>query len=343
MATILSSIHLYPPHHVCGAEMMLHQLNKYLQSKGHTVKVLLKQANQFRIKSHYIWDDIDVFPPDQYNETMLFQQADAIITHLDYAAWSQALAGMFKKPVFHIIHNSFPREHINNAELVQHIIYNSNWIKEELNYPHPSKLMRPPTDYRYYDVNTDPWDGEYITLINLDQNKGGEILREIAIRLPQYKFLGVKGSYSEPMKIGQITNQPSNVRVIEKQVDILPIYRMTKILIMPSKYESWGRTAIEAMCSGIPVIASPTPGLKESCANAGIFVSDRENIDDWVKAIEKLHNEKTYRKWSDKAKARSRELDPQGELAEIEKWITEVATNYQYGNGNKYVIKHQNH
>ena len=336
MATILSSIHLYPPHHVCGAEMMLHQLNKYLQSKGHTVKVLLKQANQFRINSHYIWENIDVFPPDQYNETMLFQQADAILTHLDYSAWTQALAGIYKKPVFHLIHNSFPREHIKNSEVVQHIVYNSNWIKEELNYPHPSMVFHPPIDHRYYDVKQDPWDGEYITLINLDQNKGGEILREIAARLPQYRFLGVKGSYSEPAKIGQITNQPENVRVIEKQVDILPVYRMTKILIMPSLYESWGRTATEAMCSGIPVIASPTPGLKENCGNAGIFVSDRNNIDEWVKAIEKLHNEKTYRKWSERAKARSRELDPQQELSEIEKWISDIAANYQYRNGNKY-------
>jgi len=338
--TILSSIHLYPPHHVCGAEMMLHQLNKYLQSKGHTIKVLLKQANQFKIESHYIWENIDIFPPDQYNETMLFQQADAIITHLDYSAWTQALAGIYKKPVFQIIHNSFPREHIKNAELQQYIVYNSNWIKEELQYPHPSIVFHPPTDYRYYDIKQDPWDGQYITLINLDQNKGGEILRDIACKMPDYKFLGVKGSYSEPMKIGQITDQPPNVLIMDKQVDILPIYKMTKILIMPSLYESWGRTATEAMCSGIPVIASYTPGLKENCANAGIFVSDRMNIDEWVKAIEKLHNEKTYRKWSDKAKARSRELDPQQELAEIERWITEIATKYQNGNVNKYGIKH---
>lgn len=340
MPNILCSIHLYPPHHVCGAEMMLHQLNKFLQTKGHTIKILLKQANKHRIESHYVFDDVDVFPPDQYSETMLFQWADIIITHLDYSAWTQALGGMFKKPIVHLIHNNYKREHITNAELPQFIVYNSEWIKEELNYPHPSYILHPPTDYRYYDIKQDPWDGEYITLINLDQNKGGEILREIAKRMPEYKFLGVKGSYSEPIKIGQIIDQPPNVRILEKQVDIRPVYRMTKILIMPSKYESWGRTATEAMCSGIPVIASSTPGLKENCGNAGIFVSDRDNVDEWVKAIEKLHNENTYRKWSAKARIRSRELDPVGELTGIEKWITEIANIYKYGNGSKHYIKH---
>ena len=35
---------------------------------------------------------------------------------------------------------------------------------------------------------------------------------------------------------------------------------------MPSDYESWGRTATEAMCSGIPVICSEANGLKKLMA-----------------------------------------------------------------------------
>lgn len=341
MLNILCSIHLYPPHHVCGAEMMLHQINKYLQTKGHTVKVLLKQANMHRIESHYIFDDVDVFPPDQYNETTLFQWADVIITHLDYSAWTQALAGMFKKPVFHLIHNNYNREHIRNAELTQFVVYNSEWTKQELQYPHPSIILHPPTDYRYYDVTEDAWDGEYVTLINLDHNKGGHILKAIAERMPQIKFLGVKGSYSEPIKIGQITDQPHNVRVINKQVDIRPYYRQTRILLMPSKYESWGRTATEAMCNGIPVIATKTPGLQENCGNAGIFVEDRDDIDAWVNAINRLTSERVYRKWSAKAKARSRELDPSTELNAFEGWMTKIANEYKYNYAHQYRNKYQ--
>lgn len=340
MPNILCSVHLYPPIHLCGAEMMLHQLNKYLQSKGHTIKVLLKQANQHRINAHYIFDDVDVFPPDQYNETMLFHWADIVITHLDYASWTQSVAEQYRKPVLHIIHNNHPREHLRSAELSQFIVYNSNWIKDDMKYNHPSIVLHPPTDYRYYDLQMDSWDNEYITLINLDHNKGGHILREIALRLPHIKFLGVKGSYSEPVKIGQITDQPPNVTVIDKQVDIRPIYRKTKILLMPSKYESWGRTATEAMCSGIPVIVTDTPGLTENCSFAGIFVTDRDDIDQWVNSINKLYNEKTYRKYSQKCIKRSRELDPTSELDALERWVTNIAneykTKYAYQYRNKY-------
>lgn len=340
MPNILCSIHLYPPYHVCGAEMMLHQINKHLQSKGHTVKVLLKQANQHKIQSHYVFDDVDVFPPDQYNETMLFQWADAVITHLDYSAWSQALAGMFKKPVFHLIHNTWKQDHLTNSELTQYVVYNSEWAKRELDYEHPSMVLYPPTDYRYYKVAEDPWDGEYITLINLDQNKGGHILKAIAERMPDTKFLGVRGSYSEPSYIGQITHQPPNVWVIEKQVDIRFTYKRTRILIMPSKYESWGRTATEAMCNGIPVIAARTPGLEENCGNAGIFVEDRDDIGAWVNAINRLNNEKVYRKWSEKAMARSIELDPIPKLDELEKWITKVANEYKYNHAYQHRHKY---
>ncbi len=342
MANILCSIHLYPPMHVCGAEMMLHQINRFFQSRGHTVKILLKQARQFKIESHYVYDNVDVFPPDQYTEISLFQWADAVFTHLDYSAWSQQLAGMFSKPVFQIIHNDFPREHINGADRPQFIVYNSNWIRDKLAYPHNNIVLHPPTDYRHYKVKMDAWDNEHITLVNIDQNKGGEILREIAKRLPNKKFLGVIGSYSEPMKIGQIIDQPKNVRIMPKQQDIREAYKLTRILIMPSKYESWGRTATEAMCSGIPVITTPTEGLLENCGNAGIFVKNRDDIDEWVKAIEKLDDEKRYRKASNKSLERSLELDPTSELQSMSVWMEQIINDYKLGNVGKYNIVKQN-
>ena len=316
--------------------MMLHQMVRFFQDRGHTIKVLLKQANKHKIESHYVYDNVDVFPPDQYTEISLFQWADAVFTHLDYAAWTQQLAGMFGKPVFHIIHNDYIRDHLVKSDRPQFIVYNSNWIKAKLAYPHESFVLHPPTDYRHYKIDMDSWDNEYITLINLDQNKGGEILREIAKQMPNRKFLGVIGSYSEPIKIGQVVDQPTNVKIMGKQQDIREAYKLTRILIMPSKYESWGRTATEAMASGIPVIASPTDGLKENCGNAGIFVKDRDDVSEWVKTIEKLDDEKRYRKSSQKAIERSIELDPTNELTEMSLWIEGIIKDYKSGNVGKY-------
>lgn len=326
---ILCSIHLYPPVHNCGAEYYIHYLNKHLISKGHDVRVLLWQANHYRINSVYVHDAVDVFPPDHNMPETLFMWADVVMTHLDYTQQTIGLARIFKKPVVHLIHNYSVYDCIKFADRPQYIVYNSEAAKEKLNYDHEGIVIHPSCDWRIYDTNKETIGNKYITLINLDGNKGGAILKEIAKRMPHKKFLGVMGSYSEPASEGQHTDQPENVTVVPNTPAIMQYYEQTRVLIMPSKFESWGRTATEAMCSGIPVICNPTPGLKENCAYAGIYV-DRDDINGWVKAIESLDNEKEYKKWSKKAKARSRELDPTKELKEFEAWIRTIPDKYNY-------------
>ena len=84
---------------------------------------------------------------------------------------------------------------------------------------------------------------------------------------------------------------------------------------MPSSYESWGRAGVEALASGIPVIAHPTPGLCESLGEAGVFI-DLRDVDGYEMAIRKLLSSRTeYALVSKRAKARSAELDPAGDLA----------------------------
>jgi glycosyltransferase involved in cell wall biosynthesis len=314
---ILASIHLYPPVHNCGGEYMLHNTLKYLLSRGHDIRVLHLNSGRYGISKVYTHEGIDVFPANPGIAERLFMWADMVFTHLDFTQWTIGMASVYRKPVVHLIHNTHKYESIVNARGDHRIVYNSEWARQQLGYAWPSMVMHPPVDWRRYDV-----DGPHdcITLINLDGNKGGHILRQIAERMPDKKFIGVKGSYSEPLAEGQHTNQPANVEVLNNTPDILPVYRRTRVLIMPSKYESWGMTATEAMCSGIPVISSGTPGLRENCGDAGIYV-DRDDIDGWVMAIKKLDDPKEYKRASAKATHRSRQLDPIHELAQLESWL----------------------
>jgi glycosyltransferase involved in cell wall biosynthesis len=325
---LLNSIHLYPPQHTCGAEFMAHWINKNIQANGGDVRVLLHQARHYNISSMYVYDGIDVFPPEQMVIEKLFWWADAVMTHLDYTDWTIGMGEVMKKPIFHLIHNTSTYGRIVMADRPQYIVYNSEWAKEQLGYKHDSIVVPPPVDWRHYDTNVDPSYNQAITLINLDQNKGGHILRQIAEAMPHKKFIGVMGSYSEPADIGQHVNQPPNVTIYPKTNNIKEIYRQTRILIMPSKYESWGRTATEAMCSGIPVISSGTPGLRENCGKAGIYL-DRDDVSAWVDKINELDKPKVYEKWSNAAKKRSRELDPQAKLAELRTFMQSSIDDYK--------------
>ena len=320
---IVASIHLYPPEHNCGAEWMLHYMLKDLQSKGHNVRVLLHDANRYKIRNNYVFDGIDVFPPNQNVIDGLMRWGHAIFTHLDYTRWTIHTAKLYKKPVFHLIHNSHPYPEIIDAEKKQHIIYNSEWLKELLNYKFSNFIVTPPVDYNHYDLGNEPEKSEYITLINLNENKGGKIFADIARAMPHKSFLGVLGSYDE-----QITQTLPNVTYVPNSPNIKQWYAKTRILLMPSKYESWGRTATEAMCSGIPVICSDTPGLRENCEKGGIFIKNRDNVKEWVEAITKLDDKKAYSWASRKAKGRSREFDTRKTLDEFESWFRESVNKY---------------
>ena len=321
---ILCSIHLYPPAHNCGAEYMLHRLNKYLQSKGHHVRILLHQANHYKIKNNYVFEGVDVFPPNPNVIENLFNWANVVFTHLDYTKWTISYAAMKNKPVFHLIHNSHPYPEIIQAERNQHIVYNSKWLKEELGYKFDNFTLRPPIDYSHLNSDIEPWENDFITLINLNENKGGKIFEEIARALPNKLFLAVKGSYDEQI----IPNLP-NVLLMDNTSNIKEVYKKSRILLMPSKYESWGMTATEAMCYGIPVICTETPGLKENCGTAGIYIKNRDDIKEWVNAIVKLDEEKNYKAASRKARSRAKEQDSNGELEKFEHWMREMAYKYK--------------
>lgn len=322
---ILASIHLYPPHHNCGAEWMAHHIFKDLQSRGHNIKVLLHQANYYKITNNYNFDGIDVFPPTPAVIQGLFSWADVVVTHLDYTKWTIHMGDMYRKPVFHLIHNVHTYPEIVDARRTQHIVYNANWAKNKLQYKHPDFILTPPVDYRYYDVKKDTSKNPYITLINLNENKGGVIFLQIAEAMPHKQFLGVLGSYDK-----QVTKQLPNIKYVANTTDIRQHYEKTRILLMPSDFESWGRTATEAMCSGIPVISSKADGLVENCGKAGIYVENRDDVNEWVEAISKLDDEKAYAAASKKAKARSREHDPKEKLNEFASWFQEKVQQYKH-------------
>jgi glycosyltransferase involved in cell wall biosynthesis len=322
---ILASIHLYPPVHNCGSEWMLHNIFKFLISKGHECRVVLHMSHKHNIQVPYIYEGVEVFGAT--GDVDAYRWADVIITHLDYTQYSIIMAISAKKPIVHFVHNDIPYSSIQSSVARTFIAYNSKWIADKLAYNKPFVVLPPPCDVAYYD--TGEQERDCITLISLNKNKGAEMFYSIAASLPDKKFIGVVGSYDDQI----ILNMP-NVEIVRNSPDILATYKRTRILLMPSAYESWGRTATEAMCSGIPVICTPTPGLKENCGEAGIFVGkelenynpgepqvDRGSVDDWIKAINKLDDPETYKKYSLLCKARATALDPLADLENFEKFL----------------------
>jgi hypothetical protein len=151
--------------------------------------------------------------------------------------------------------------------------------------------------------------GDKITLINANQNKGTHVLYEIARRMPTRNFLGVLPYYGERTLPA---SPPQNIEWVKFDDDIRNILRQTRILLMPSYYESYGRVAVEAMINGIPVIYSrpaakslypggSTEGLDAWIQPAGIS-ANRDDFAEWCTEIEKLDSSETYAAKSEQSK-----------------------------------------
>ena len=84
------------------------------------------------------------------------------------------------------------------------------------------------------------------------------------------------------------------------------VWARTGVLLAPSKTEAWGMAAVEALAHGIPVIAHPTPGLRESLGSAGIM-ADRDDMNAWMYTLANV----VPAAWEQPARTRARELEAQ--------------------------------
>lgn len=341
---ILAMVHGYPPLQNAGAEWMLHEMLKYLSEQGHYCEVRLPISE---IKP-YKYEGVNVEVDEWRHTKNAVQEADLIISHLDRAGRALNVCEAYRKPFVQVIHNTNKYDILNskhremNDGRFVYVVYNSEFTFREMRYRVPGIIVRPPVDSSRYRISkrtrtvkikevqtkietvkadNKPFKrGENITLINLFVRKGGVFFGDIARMMPDHQFLGVEGGYGKQEK----TNLP-NVKYLGNTPQIRDVYAQTRILLMPSQYESYGRTGVEAMSAGIPVIANPTPGLKESLGGAGIFC-DLKDPKSWVEAIKALDDEKTYNEASKKCLARYAEIEEQSdkELKELEIFLQNI-------------------
>jgi glycosyltransferase involved in cell wall biosynthesis len=326
---VLALVHLYPPTGNAGAEWALHTLLAELAGQLHDVDVVLTDPDAGG--DPYVLDGVWVHPYRSKHDpvrAIVDNRPDVLITHLKGTPQATMLGDLYGLPVVHVLHN----DHVNERTwLTRHpslVVYNSAWVRDsclswwrqtQTGHPPAGIVVRPPVIAA--DYATTP--GSRVTLVNVCANKGANVFWRLAERMPDVPFLAVEGAYGT-----QIVKDLPNVEVQEH----IPgrhmrdaVYSRTRLLLAPSSYESWGRVTVEAMTSGIPVIAHPTPGLVESLGTAGTFV-DRDDIDGWEQQIRRLLQEREWVAASERATQRAAELNPDDDLRRWVQSVEAVAT-----------------
>lgn len=316
---VVARLHAAPPRHNAGAEWMAWSMFRALIERGHDVTVWLSRYGEDH--EPYELDGVKVIPLEsRLDFATAVRRADVLVSHLENVRPTASLARGYGKPFVAICHNTFLPTFKDMASGGTALaVYNSQWMQREAEVffaeypkaiqPEASLTIRPPVFAE--DYATTP--GDRITLVNTNPDKGGGLFHDLAQRMPDRKFLAVMGSYGEQTDYSDLPN----VEVVEQVSGHEmreAVYSRTNVLLMPSFYESWGRAGVEALASGIPVLAHPTPGLCESLAEGGIFL-ERQDLDGWEAVLRKLEAPAEYRLASKRASARSAELDPTVELA----------------------------
>ncbi|MFD2248929.1 glycosyltransferase involved in cell wall biosynthesis [Pseudochelatococcus lubricantis] len=284
-----------------GSETMMHGLARSLHDGGHNVVTLGVRDTPGSV----VLDGVTVLSGGEARRRWRLGRFDVVITHHSESLRVIPAArsrGIKSTLLVHSDEDHISRQIEASPDLV---VYNTKWVREAFGVP--GMVVHPPV--RPEDHATTP--GDAVTLVNLNRDKGAEVFYELARRLPDVQFIGVRGGHG-----AQITRPGPNVTILDGTADMKRnVWSRTSILLMPSLHESYGLAGMEAMASGIPVIANPTAGLCEALGDAGVFI-DREDVDGYEAQLRLLlANPDRMKLARDAAKARVGRLSTGHELA----------------------------
>lgn len=285
---VVAWIHFGVPYRRAGSETMLHTMMRALKDAGRDVLVVCSAMPE----APPLWD-VDGVPytalgPLPAEAAIRSMSPRLLVSHHDFAERSVALSKSIGAQSVVVVHSDFDIAARPLALWPDLCVYNTEWVRRSLAPRYleveriPSLIVHPPV---IPDEHRAPQTGDQVTLVNLNRHKGVDTWRGAAAHLRSTPFLGVTGGHGKQI----LRPVLRNMRVIPQTSDMRgDVWAHTRVLMMPSIYESYGMAAVEALASGIPVIAHPTPGLREALGDAGVFV-DRADVRSWVAAIRELY------------------------------------------------------
>lgn len=247
----------------------------------------------------------------KHGQADLFRCADVVLAHLDHTERSIELCRRFNKPLVHILHNDYAHQVFGTDRKADLYVFCAHWVEQatrDRNLRVPWIVCHPPVGLVKHRLFRPLFMRTFVLQSNLNRNKGGYILRDVAEELPDVRFKGVIGAYSEQPDKSEF---PKNVALYPPTPEFEKLLAGARVVICPSAYESYGMVAVQACAAGVPVVATATPGLVEALGPAGWFVppEQRENLPYWIEPIQALmSDDRLWAHWSERARERGKAL-----------------------------------
>ncbi|MET9458358.1 glycosyltransferase family 4 protein [Streptomyces canus] len=298
---ILAVLPTYGPVPPTGAVITTREYLRGLVAAGHSVQVVTTGRQSGRVRTE---DGVKVWPLGNWRSAIHQERPQLIITHHGDRRAALVVRQLWRVPHLLMVHGMSANRNLGSPALA--------WFPSQAcrdyyaDYGGPSIVLPPPVNPALYGTKA----GDMVTLNGATAAKGADVVAHVAARLPGMRFLVVKTVGRVPARM------PRNVELIDR-TDPRAVYARTRVQVMPSTVESYGRAGVEAMLSGIPVLAAPLPGLREALGDAATYIP-RDDIDRWVEELRRLSDPDAYADASAKARAHGAALDWAGNLREFE-------------------------
>lgn len=296
------------PYRNAGSETVLHELMKAAAQAGHQVQVWCTHEDaETPWRGNLKPEQFDGYTVHRVRNVIVAGKQvqafrpDVVVSHHQHASHAIQVARSIRARSVFTVHNDMVLNRRPLRARPDLVIYNSTWVRESLTRqfgtPRDSMVFHPPLTPDRHRV---PSTGDAITLVNLNRDKGADLFYALAQAEPDRKFLGVVGGHGRE----QVRKRLPNVEILEHGPDMKRVWSRTRIVLMPSVYESYGLVAVEAGVNAIPTIAHPTPGLVENLGPDGLF-ADRDSIAEWRHHLDVLDGQLEYDEASAYAKSRA--------------------------------------
>ena len=273
----------------------------------------------------------DIPVVSMYSADKVLNRANLIVSP-HYPCWKtvRRINREFRLPVIYVVNFASEMSFLGDGVPGETALFVNSAMKGALTLP--SRVYFPVVNPALWQTGTDPASAPYdVGLVNCNVMKGGHLFGYLAHRLTGYKFLAVRRYYGTSVNIDL-----PNVTLIDHGPSLRDgFFGKIKVLVVPSQSESWGRVAVEAMSSGIPVLYSrpvfsetdpcTTKGLEECVGDTtmGFYPTD---IGGWADALKRLLDDPVaYAAASAKARARAQDLYRNCDHAAVVSWMTSQA------------------
>ena len=129
-----------------------------------------------------------------------------------------------------------------------------------------------------------------VTVVGASADKGLALAIEIARLCPDIPF-DVYQTWQQPDQThSKQIEGLENIRITGAVPEFGDVLARTRILLVPSRMETWCRAVTEAQVNGIPAVASDVGALPESVGTGGVLLPFDSGAMRWADAIRELWN-----------------------------------------------------